>query len=134
MKKINTINLGGRVISMEDKASQLYTAYIGTLNQYFINEEGWLEIMNDIENRAAELMQQTTSQSNACINKSDVENIIRVMGTAGEFKELDNDDWDMYTTSPEYNNTCSDIHPVKSTYALTENTFVQLEGFTRCSS
>jgi hypothetical protein len=134
MNKISIINLGGRVISIEHNASQIYTAYIETLYHYFINEEGWPEIMNDIENRAAELMQDTINTYNTCINKADIENIIRVMGTADEFKELDNDDWDICTISPACATAGNGISPIRPVYELTEKTFMQLEEFKLCSN
>jgi site-specific recombinase XerD len=56
MKKIININLSGRVIPIEDAAYDSLQRYIESLRRYFANEEGRDEIINDIESRIAELM------------------------------------------------------------------------------
>ena len=56
MKKIININLSGRVIPIEDSAYESLQRYIESLRRYFANEEGRDEIINDIESRVAELM------------------------------------------------------------------------------
>ena len=58
MKKIININLSGRVIPIEDSAYEKLQAYIESLRRYFIHEEGRDEIINDIESRIAELMNE----------------------------------------------------------------------------
>jgi hypothetical protein len=132
MQKVININIGGRIIKIEDGALQIQLAYIKTLHYYFINEEGCYEIINDIENRIAELMQAIINKQNAAINETDIKNIIRQMGTAAEFKELDTDDWDMPVTSPEYRNAGNDTGTIKSFYSLIENGPAYLDGFKLC--
>lgn len=58
MKKIININLSGRVIPIEDSAYEKLQAYIESLRRHFANEEGRDEIINDIESRIAELMNE----------------------------------------------------------------------------
>lgn len=55
MKKVININFQGRVIPIEEDAYENLKKYVESLRQYFANEEGKEEIINDIENRIAEL-------------------------------------------------------------------------------
>jgi hypothetical protein len=109
MENITKINIGGRIISIEDRAWQIQLAYIETLHGYFVNEAGRFEIINDIENRVAELQQEIVKRQNGFITETDMEHIIRIMGTTDEFKELDTDDWDIDLVSPEYPQSYSPI-------------------------
>ena len=55
MKKVININFQGRIIPIEEDAYEDLKKYVESLRQYFANEEGKEEIINDIENRIAEL-------------------------------------------------------------------------------
>lgn len=101
MKKVISINIGGRVIQIEHNAWQLHLKYIETLHGYFINEEDCFEIINDIENRMAELMKGIINERSTCINEMDMKNIITIMGTVDDFKELDTEEPDMNIMLPE---------------------------------
>jgi hypothetical protein len=132
MKKMININLGGRIITIENKALQIHLAYIETLHCYFINEEGHFEIINDIENRMAELMLEIINKQKATINETNMENIIQVMGTADEIKDMDADDWDIPIPSPEQYNISNGISSIRSSYNLNGNTSSYLEGSKLC--
>ncbi|HMH22069.1 MAG TPA: hypothetical protein VK563_09845, partial [Puia sp.] len=58
MKKIININFHGRVVPIEETAYEILQEYIESLRKYFANEEGRDEIINDIENRFAELFSE----------------------------------------------------------------------------
>jgi hypothetical protein len=132
MKKVLNINLGGRIIEIEHSACKIYQTYIESLHYYFINEECGFEIINDIENRIAELMQGIINKHDNSLNETDMKNIIRIVGTADEFKELDTDDWDISSTSTEHYNTGNGVSTVKPFYNLIENEPSHLEGFKLC--
>ena len=55
MKKVININFQGRVIPIEESAYEELKKYTDSLHRYFAREEGKEEIINDIENRIAEL-------------------------------------------------------------------------------
>ena len=80
MKKIININLSGRVIPIEDSAYEKLQAYVESLRRYFSNEEGRDEIINDIESRIAELMNDKVRKGAACVTEADVEEIIAING------------------------------------------------------
>jgi phage shock protein PspC (stress-responsive transcriptional regulator) len=88
MKKIININLSGRVIPIEDTAYESLQRYIESLRRYFANEEGRDEIINDIESRIAELMNDKVRKGAAAITDSDIEEIISSMGRIEDFEEV----------------------------------------------
>ncbi len=92
MKKIININLSGRVVPIEDTAYEKLQAYIESLRRYFANEEGRDEIINDIESRIAELMDEKIKRGAAAITEEDIQSIISSMGTAEDFAASDKED------------------------------------------
>ena len=58
MKKIININFHGRVVPIEETAYDILKQYVESLRKHFANEEGRDEIINDIENRFAELFSE----------------------------------------------------------------------------
>jgi phage shock protein PspC (stress-responsive transcriptional regulator) len=91
MKKIININLSGRVIPIEDSAYESLQRYIESLRRYFINEEGRDEIINDIESRMAELMNDKVRKGSTAITDADVDEIIASMGRVEDFAETEPD-------------------------------------------
>lgn len=92
MKKIININLSGRVIPIEDAAYETLQRYIESLRRYFANEEGRDEIINDIESRVAELMNDRVRRGAAAVTEADMEEIISAMGRVEDFAEVDAED------------------------------------------
>lgn len=88
MKKIININLSGRVIPIEDAAYEKLQVYIESLRRYFAHEEGRDEIINDIESRLAELMNDRVRKGAAAVTEADVEDIIASMGRPEDFESM----------------------------------------------
>ena len=86
MKKIININLSGRVIPIEDSAYEKLQSYIESLRKYFANEEGRDEIINDIESRIAELLDEKIRKGASSATEADVEEIINSMGKVEDFE------------------------------------------------
>jgi phage shock protein PspC (stress-responsive transcriptional regulator) len=86
MKKIININLSGRVIPIEDSAYEKLQGYIESLRRYFANEEGRDEIINDIESRIAELMNEKVRKGATAITDADVDEIAASMGRPEDFE------------------------------------------------
>lgn len=89
MKKIININLSGRVIPIEDSAYESLQRYIESLRHYFALEEGRDEIINDIESRIAELMNDKIRKGAAAITDADMQEIISSMGRVEDFEQAD---------------------------------------------
>ena len=85
MKKIININLSGRVIPIEDSAYESLQRYIESLRRFFANEEGRDEIINDIESRIAELMNDKIKKGASAITEEDMDQIISSMGRVEDF-------------------------------------------------
>ncbi len=89
MKKIININLSGRVIPIEDSAYESLQRYIESLRRYFATEEGRDEIINDIESRVAELMNDKIKKGSNAVTDADLEEIISSMGRVEDFEKED---------------------------------------------
>lgn len=89
MKKIININLSGRVIPIEDSAYESLQRYIESLRRYFANEEGRDEIINDIESRVAELMNDKVRKGASAVTDADIDEIIHSMGRVEDFERTD---------------------------------------------
>ncbi|MFM2138688.1 MAG: hypothetical protein RJA57_995 [Bacteroidota bacterium] len=87
MKKIIHINFSGRVIPFADAAYKKLQQYLETLRHHFAAEEGRDEIINDIEGRIAELLDDKTRKTARPVEDSDVEDVIRLMGRVEDFEE-----------------------------------------------
>lgn len=85
MKKVININFQGIVIAIEETAYELLKQYIDSLKKYFSHEEGGEEIVNDIENRIAELFGNRLKLGINCITDEDVESIISSIGRPEDF-------------------------------------------------
>jgi phage shock protein PspC (stress-responsive transcriptional regulator) len=90
MKKVININFQGRVTPIEETAYDVLKQYVESLRQFFANEEGKDEIINDIESRIAELFSERLKKGSTCITDNDVESIIAGMGRPEDFENEDN--------------------------------------------
>jgi phage shock protein PspC (stress-responsive transcriptional regulator) len=85
MKKVININFQGQVIAIEETAFDILSEYIDSLKAYFSREEGGDEIVNDIENRIAELFGNRLKLGFNCITDEDVESILASIGKPEDF-------------------------------------------------
>jgi phage shock protein PspC (stress-responsive transcriptional regulator) len=89
MKKVININLSGRVIPIEESAFQILQSYIDALRNHFNGEEGRDEIINDIQDRIAELLEQEIKKGSPCITDQKINETIGIMGKVEDFVKLD---------------------------------------------
>jgi len=85
MKKVININFQGQVIPIEETAYEMLQNYVASLRNYFANEEGRDEIINDIESRIAELFGEQLKKGAACITDVEVTRIMNSMGRPEDF-------------------------------------------------
>jgi phage shock protein PspC (stress-responsive transcriptional regulator) len=90
MKKIININFHSRVIPIEETAYDILRKYVESLKKHFASEEGGDEIVNDIENRFAELFSDRLKKGATCITDADVNEIITSMGRPEDFDQDEN--------------------------------------------
>ena len=86
MDKIITINLGGHSIKIEEDAYESLKPYIRQIEQTFAHTENGKEIINDIEARIAEMLEELTKVTLVASMK-DVEFVKSAMGNPGEFDQ-----------------------------------------------
>ena len=94
MNKVININFQGRVIPIEEPAYEELKKYVESLRAHFANEEGREEIINDIENRIAELLSEKLKKGDSTfITDEHVMIIIAGIGRPEQFDEvaIDND-------------------------------------------
>ncbi len=91
MKKVININFKGRVIPIEEAAFEQLQKYTESLRRYFANEEGRDEIINDIEDRIAELFDEDLKKGATCITEEKVTAICSSMGSVEDFEQMDNE-------------------------------------------
>jgi phage shock protein PspC (stress-responsive transcriptional regulator) len=126
MKKIININLSGRVIPIEDSAYEKLQAYIESLRRYFINEEGRDEIINDIESRIAELMNEKIRKGADSITDADISEIISSMGRPEDFDAVEHETISAGTQTQQ--KTSSETHAGKKRGRLHRNTSDKIIG------
>jgi phage shock protein PspC (stress-responsive transcriptional regulator) len=89
MKKTININFQGQLITIEETAYHLLNQYIVSLKVYFGRDAEGNEIVNDIENRIAELFGNRLKHGIPCITDDDVTVIIDTIGRVEDFDEID---------------------------------------------
>ncbi len=85
MNKIISINLKGFIFQVEEEAYDCLKQYLEQLNRRFAKDESRLEIIDDIESRLAEMMQERLKTKSA-ITMADVEEIVAIMGNPADFE------------------------------------------------
>jgi phage shock protein PspC (stress-responsive transcriptional regulator) len=89
MNKVININFQGRVIPIEEPAFEELKQYIESLRNHFANEEGKEEIINDIENRIAELFtEKLKAGQSTFISEEHVAAIIASIGRPEQFDDV----------------------------------------------
>ncbi|MEE4198547.1 MAG: PspC domain-containing protein [Bacteroidales bacterium] len=80
MKKTVKITIGGIIFHLDEDAYQDLQQYLTAINSRFASTDEGKEIITDIENRIAEILQSKTSEQKQVISLEDVEEIIEIMG------------------------------------------------------
>lgn len=101
MKRTININFQGQLVTIEETAYHLLNQYIQSLKDYFKHETDGSEIVNDIENRIAELFGNRLKHGIPCITDEDVASIINTIGRPEEF-DMDYDDEDKANTQQKF--------------------------------
>ena len=104
MNKVININFQGRVIPIEEPAYEELKKYVESLRNHFANEEGREEIINDIENRIAELFSEKLKAGQSTfISQEHVAAIIASIGRPEQFDDV--------TIEENYSSTSSTSQP-----------------------
>lgn len=90
MQRIIQINIAGRLIPIEEDAYLSLKAYLTSLEQQFVQEEGKDEIIQDIENRIAELFSFRLQAGAPAIDRTDVQKVVETLGPAHDIGDRNN--------------------------------------------
>lgn len=86
MKKTVPINLGGHPITIDEDAYQYLDHYLEAVDASFRHLDGHDEILQDIEVRVAELLQEQL-KGRMIVSRADVDAVIAIMGRPEDFGE-----------------------------------------------
>ncbi len=87
MKKNIRVNIRGILFNIDEDAYAALDDYLKRIEAHFGDSEGGKEIIEDIENGIAEMMNARLSDRKEIINIEDVNEIIKAMGEPGEIDE-----------------------------------------------
>lgn len=85
MNKTINANIGGLVFTLDEEAYHRLQGYLSTLKNYFVKTEGTDEILEDIEARIAEMLQEILN-GRPIVQEADVESVIAAMGMPEDFE------------------------------------------------
>lgn len=86
MQRIIQINIAGRILPIEEDAYTILKDYINTLERQFKGPDG-KEIIEDIENRVAELFGIRLQSGSPAIDRTDVQKVIDTLGNASDLHD-----------------------------------------------
>jgi phage shock protein PspC (stress-responsive transcriptional regulator) len=86
MNKTISVNIGGFVFNIEEEAYEALQKYLQAIKRSLAGDESMEEIMHDIELRIAELLKTSLNKYyKEVVNKSDIDDVIAVMGEPSAF-------------------------------------------------
>ncbi len=91
MKKTFTINISGIIFHIDDDAYSKLSSYLSSIKRHFNNLNGKEEVIADIENRIAEILQAKLTDTKQVIGIEDIDEVILIMGQPSEFADEEED-------------------------------------------
>ncbi len=86
MKKNISINISGIIFHIEEDGYDHLKNYLESINKYFASFEDSKEIIEDIENRIAEIFLSKLTDGNQVVTAEDVASLIATMGSISDFE------------------------------------------------
>ena len=87
MKKNFSVNIGGRIFNIDDDAYESLNNYLARLRNFFVADQGYQEIIADIEMRIAELLDQQKENGQLIITVKHIEDVIANMGEPDQLSD-----------------------------------------------
>ena len=79
MKEVERVSLGGYAFTFEKEAAASAQKYLNELEKHYKNREGGAEILEGIEERMAELLQEKCGREGV-VSTADIEDVMRILG------------------------------------------------------
>ncbi|MGM0580230.1 MAG: PspC domain-containing protein, partial [Bacteroidota bacterium] len=92
MKKNISINIGGIIFHIEEDGFDKLKNYLDAINRYFSDFKDSQEIINDIENRIAEIFLSKLKDDKQVIGLEDVNALMVTLGSIEDFKKAEETD------------------------------------------
>ncbi len=92
MNKTLSVNIGGYIFNIEEDAYNQLRDYLDSISSYFVGHEGSDEIISDIESRIAELFNERLGTDRQVVIKTDVEQVMLIMGKPEQYAEAEEDE------------------------------------------
>ncbi len=86
MKKNISINIGGIIFHIDEDGYDKLRGYLDSINKYFSTFEDSKEIIDDIENRIAEILLNKLGEGKQVVTTEEIEELITIMGTTSDFE------------------------------------------------
>lgn len=118
MKKNISINIGGIIFHIEEDNYDRLNSYLNSINRYFESFDDSKEILDDIENRIAEIFLTKLNEGKQVIVDEDIEELIQTMGTVADFEaqiEMEVEGTPSSKEKPEEESKQSEPEPEPST-------------------
>jgi phage shock protein PspC (stress-responsive transcriptional regulator) len=87
MKKNITVNIGGIIFHIDEDAYDRLETYLESIQQHFQYMEGSDEVLADIENRIAEMLQTKITDEHQVVTLVNVIEVIEAMGQPADFED-----------------------------------------------
>ncbi len=93
MKKVVQINIGKRHFHIDEDACHVLTEYLDALKEHFMKDgESGNEIIEDIEQRMAEILEGKLTGNKQVISLKDVNDTIKILGKIEDFEFADDEE------------------------------------------
>lgn len=89
MNRVVKVSISNCAFTLAEEAFVTLKTYLDKLRNYYIGQEGGKEIVDDIEERIAELLNERTSLGTRVVSKADVDEVLEIMGTPEMIEDED---------------------------------------------
>lgn len=89
MDKTISITIAGLILHVEEKAFRELEVWLASVRRHFGQYDDSEEILQDIENRTAEILSERTDNRSRAVTTDDVKEVIGQIGTIEDFEDFD---------------------------------------------
>ena len=98
MKEVERVSLGGYAFTFEKEAATTAQQYLNELENHYRDREGGAEILEGIEERMAELLEEKCGR-NGVVSKADIESVMSILGKP---EDIDKEEGTEQKSQPRY--------------------------------
>ena len=91
MKTTVSVNIGGLAFYIDEDAYEVLKKYMRKIELQYAKEEGYEEIIADIEARVADLFRERVTEYKQSVTRADVVEVMGVMGDPEDFENAKSD-------------------------------------------